>query len=113
MGWSPTRVRDRQWRPPVHPTKQVQAVEQDAAAGGRDHRVVHDSGGALGRVVLQPRNRRLYAELRWQVNKKQRSKYLCEVTAGTRAANLAAGWQEARNLGLTTTSDAADKSIST
>ena len=101
MGWSPTQVRDTQWKPPVHPTKQAQALEQDHAAGGREHRVVHGNEGALGRVVLQARNRRLYAELRWQVNKKQHSKYLGEVTAANRAANLAAGWQLAHDQGLT------------
>ncbi len=109
MGWSPTRVRDTQWRPPVHPPKQAQALEQDDAAGGREHRVVHDSGGALGRVVLQPRNRRLYAELRWQVNQKQRSQYLCEVTADTRAANLAAAWRKSHDRGLTTASGTATR----
>jgi hypothetical protein len=50
---------------------------------------------------------RLYAELRWQVNKKQLSRYLCEVTADTRAANLAAGWQLVHDRGLTTPSSAA------
>jgi hypothetical protein len=92
----------------VHPywTKQSQALEQDNAAGGREHRVMRNCG-ALGRVVLQHRNLRLYAELRWQVNKKQLSRYLCEVTADTRAANLAAGWQLAHDRGLTTPSSAA------
>lgn len=104
MGWSPTRVRDTQWKPPVHPTKQAQALEQDHAAGGREHRVIRGSEGALGRVVLQARNRRLYAELRWQVNKKQFSRYLGEVTAANRAANLAAAWQLAHDRGLTATS---------
>ena len=109
MGWNPTHVRDTQWKAPVYSTKQSQALEQDHAAGGdRDHRVVHGSGGALGRVVLQARNRRLYAELRWQVNKKQYSRYLGEVTAANRASNLAAGWQRAHDLGLTTTSNTAN-----
>ena len=62
---------------------------------------MHGNEGALGRIVLQARNRRLYAELRWQVNKKQHSKYLGEVTAANRAANLAAGWQLAHDQGLT------------
>ena len=105
MGWNTNPVHDSQWR--VHPywTKQSQALEQDRAAGGRARRVVQDCG-ALGRVVLRRRYLRLYAELRWQINNKECSKYLCEVSAGTRAANLAAGWEEARNLGLTTRSGA-------
>jgi len=75
--------------------------------------LLQGSEGALGRVVLQARNRRLYAELRWQVNKKQCSQYLCEVTASTRAANLAAGWQRAHDLGLTISNTVASKSVRT
>jgi hypothetical protein len=107
VGWNPTPVRDTQWK--VHPywTKQGQALEQDHAAGGREHRVMQGNAG-LGRVVLQRRYLRLYAELRWQINNKQRSKFLCEVSAESRAANLAAGWQRARDLGLTATSSIAN-----
>ncbi|KQH79725.1 hypothetical protein AO501_03930 [Mycobacterium gordonae] len=101
MGWNRTPVRDEQWRAPVHWTKQGQALEQDRAAGGRHHRVVRDSARALGRVVLQRRNRRLYAELRWQTNNKQYSQYLCEVSAKNRTANLAAAWRHAHSNGLT------------
>ncbi|HTQ17590.1 hypothetical protein [Mycobacterium sp.] len=90
---------------PVYSNKQSQALEQDHAAGGHEHRVMQGSV-ALGRVVLQARNRRLYAELRWQVNKKQYSRYLGEVTADDRSANLAAAWQRAHDWGLTTTSNA-------
>jgi hypothetical protein len=111
-GWNPTPVREKQWKAPIYWTKQSQAFEQDHAAGGRDHRVVDGSGGALGRVVLQPRNRRLYAELRWQVNKKQYSRYLGELTADNRAANLAAAWQRAHDFGLTTTRNTATQSAS-
>jgi hypothetical protein len=107
MGWSPTHVRDAQWKV-VYANKQSLALEQDHAAGGRDNRVMQDSG-ALARVVLQARNRRLYAELRWQIDKKQHSRYLGEVTAANRAANLAAGWQLAHDRGLTTTSDTGNK----
>ncbi len=111
MGWNRDRpVRDVQWK--VHPywTKQTQSLEQDHAAGGRERRVMAD-GGTLARVVLQARNLRLYAELRWQVNKKPRSQYLGEVTAASRAANLAAGWQVVHDRDLTkTTSPAAASS---
>lgn len=105
MGWNPTPVRDTQWKGPVYWTKQSQALEQDHAAGGRDHRVIQGSGVALGRVVLQARNRRLYAELRWQINGKQHSQYLGEVTAENRAANLVAAWQLAHDFGLTNISN--------
>ena len=113
MGWNPIPVRDAQWKGPVYWTKQSQALEQDYAAGGRDHRVIQGSGGALGRVVLQARNRRLYAELRWQIDKKQHSRYLGEVTADNRAANLATGWQRAHDLGLTISNTAASSIVRT
>lgn len=108
MGWNRTPVRDEQWKAPVHPTKQVQALEQDVAAGGRHHRVVKGGDGALGRVVLRRRYQRIYAELRWQTNNKQCSKYLCEVSAKSRSANLAAAWRNAHSRGLTETTGAAD-----
>jgi uncharacterized protein (DUF2235 family) len=110
VGWNPTPVRDTQWKAALYWTKQSQALEQDNAAGGREHRIIQGSG-ALGRVVLQRKNLRLYAELRWQVNKKQYSRYLGEVTADNRAANLAVGWQRAHDRGLTTTSTTANHTV--
>ncbi|BBX49550.1 MULTISPECIES: hypothetical protein [Mycobacteriaceae] len=101
MGWNRTPVRDEQWKAPVHWTKQGQALEQDHAAGGRRCRVVNDSGGALGRVVLRRRYLRIYAELRWQTNNKECSTYLCQVSGKSRSANLAAAWRRAHSLGLT------------
>lgn len=101
MGWNRTPIRDEQWRPPVHPKKQVQALEQDQAAGGhRDRRVIHGTK-ALGRVVLRQRHQRIYAELRWQVATKPRSKHLCGVSATSRAANLAIAWSYAHDHGWT------------
>jgi hypothetical protein len=109
VGWNKTPVHDSQWR--VHPywTKQSQALEQDQAAGGHGRRVIQDCG-ALGRVILRRRHLRLYAELRWQTRKKECSKFLCEVSADSRADNLAAAWQYAHEHGLTATSSAADHS---
>lgn len=111
MGWNPTHVSDAQWKV-VYANKQSLALEQDRAAGGRDNRVMQDSG-ALARVVLQARNRRLYAELRWQIDKKQHSRYLGEVTAANRAANLAAGWQLAHDLGLTARANTENQDLPT
>lgn len=108
MGWNPPdAVKDHHWQVPDRSTKHSQAFEQDCAAGGRDHRVVNDSAGALGRVVLQRRYRRLYAELRWTVNKKPCSLYLREVTSDSRSLNLTAGWKHAHDLGLTVASNPA------
>jgi hypothetical protein len=99
MGWSPTHVNDTQWKV-VYASKQSLALEQDQAAGGRNQRRMRGSG-ALARVTLKARNRRLYAELRWQINKKSHSQHLGEVTAPNRSANLAAGWKLAHDRGLT------------
>ena len=54
MGWNPTHVRDTQWKVPVYSNIQSQALEQDHAAGGREHRVIQGRV-ALGRVVLPAR----------------------------------------------------------
>jgi hypothetical protein len=57
--------------------------------------------GALGRVILRCRYKRVYAEMRWQINKKECSQFLCPVAADNRAANLATAWQYAHDHGLT------------
>ena len=106
MAWNRTPIRDGQWKVPVHPNKQTQALEQDDAAGGRAQRIMPDSG-ALGRVVLRRQYNRIYAELRWQVKKKRCAEYLGGVSADTRAANLAAAWQYAHDHGLTAASTSA------
>lgn len=82
------------------PERQAQALEQDDAAGGRTRRIMPE-GGALGRIVLRCQHNRIYAELRWQFNKKLYAEYLGGFSAATRAANLAAAWQYAHDNGLT------------
>lgn len=57
------------------PKRQAQALEQDDAAGGRTRRIMPE-GGALGRIVLRCQHNRIYAELRWQFNKKLHAEYL-------------------------------------
>ena len=57
MGWNRVPVRDTQWKVRPYWTKQSQALEQDEAAGGREHRIMRDSG-ALARVILRRRNLR-------------------------------------------------------
>ncbi len=73
------------------------------AAGGRTHRLlaIEGSEGALGRIILKQPHRRIYAELRWQVDNKEHSRYLCEVRGGNRKANLATAWRHAHEKGLT------------
>ena len=106
MGWKPAAASDAEWKVSVYWTKQSQALEQDRAAGGRTHRIlaIEGSEGALGRVILKQPHRRIYAELRWQVDNKEHSRYLCEVRGGNRKANLATAWRHAHEKGLTAAS---------
>lgn len=99
--WKRTPVGDDQWRPLPHATKQFLSDEQDTAAGGRDQRAIIGTESALGRVILQVKYHRVYAELRWQVCGRRYSRYLGEVTAPSRAQNLVAAWQLAKQQGLT------------
>ncbi len=105
MGWKPTPASDAEWKVAVYWNKQSQALEQDRAAGGRTHRIlaIEGSQGALGRIILKRPHRRIYAELRWQVDNKELSQYLCEVSATSRKANLAHAWRHAHENGLTKT----------
>lgn len=103
---NPAPIRDEQWRAPPGSSKPSHTIDQDHAAGGRERRVVIVPGanGALGRIALQRRYRRVYAELRWQSGDAARqtdSIYLGEVTERSRAANLAEGWRRAHANGLT------------
>ena len=97
---------------PLSTTPVEGGLLEQAPAAADDHRVMLGSG-ALARVVLQARNRRLYAELRWQIDKKQHSRYFGELTAANRASNFAAGWQHAQDLGLTISDAVASKSVRT
>lgn len=103
MGWNPTTPADNQWKASVYWNKQSQALEQDHAAGARSQRrvTIPGSHGALARVILKRRHRTVYAELRWQVDNKQYSRFLCRVRADNRTANLAHAWKRAHELGLT------------
>ncbi|WP_418003522.1 hypothetical protein ACNO8X_27205 [Mycobacterium sp. PDNC021] len=98
--WNRTPIRDEQWRPLPNAGKQTLSDEQDTAAGGRDQRTIIDSAPALGRVALKVKYNRIYAELRWQSNCQCHSRYLGQVAARSRAENLTAAWQLAKNLGL-------------
>ncbi|HEU0238941.1 MAG TPA: very short patch repair endonuclease [Micromonosporaceae bacterium] len=73
------------------------AAEQDTAAGGRELRVVElDTGRlVLASVYLRlpPKSRRVYAYMRWSEGRKTHERYICQVSAGTRAENLATAWQ--------------------
>jgi DNA mismatch endonuclease, patch repair protein len=80
------------------------ACEQDAAAGGHEQRVVLLNGGriALGSVALRvlPRSRRIRAYLRWSDRGRTRERYLGEVDADTRLANLRLAWAFAHEQGV-------------
>lgn len=104
-GWKSPPMRDDQWKLLPNATILSRSLEQDHAAGGRNRRAVAGSNGAIGRVILRCRYRRVYAELRWQTGQTQRTTYLCQVQESTRAANLAVAWNHAHQQGLTGPSD--------
>ncbi|WP_307869172.1 very short patch repair endonuclease [Nocardiopsis sp. B62] len=64
--------------------------------------VVSEGTEATGSVALRvyDRTRRIRAYLRWSENGRTRERYLGEVDADTRAANLARAWNLARAAGL-------------
>ena len=75
-------------------------AEQDAAAGGRQARLITRDDGTLAAasVALRcfPQKRRVYAYLRWAEANVTREKYLGDVSAfPDRASALRAAWQRA------------------
>ncbi|MFE3317552.1 very short patch repair endonuclease [Nocardia sp. NPDC059195] len=77
------------------------AVEQDRAAGGRNHRNVDLGDGrfARGSIYLRVyrRTRRIRAYLRWSRDGKSEERYICEVTHDSRKDNLIQAWREAHS----------------
>lgn len=96
-GWNETKPPDKAWRPKAGLSRAARAVEQDKAAGGHDRRRIPlpNGGYAIASVYLRvpPKNRRVYAYIRWSDTGKTVERYVCQVHEGTRAENLAAAWR--------------------
>lgn len=103
-GWNEQPPADRAWRGRHGRSREALAAEQDRAAGGRDGRYVRldDERYALASVALKvlPRTRRIQAYLRWSDKGRSPARHLGQVERDTRAANLVAGWELARDKGL-------------
>ena len=88
-------------------SQESRAAEQDRAAGGRLARAVDIGEGRYARASIALRlyrsTRRIRAYLRWSQEGETRERYVGEVDAATRAANLAQAWEMARAAGYVTT----------
>ncbi|MFF3257081.1 very short patch repair endonuclease [Actinacidiphila glaucinigra] len=98
---------DRAWKPRVGMNREARAAEQDRAAGGRLARAVDIGEGRYARASIALRlyrsTRRIRAYLRWSHEGETQERYIGEVDAATRAANLAQAWEMAHAAGLVTT----------
>lgn len=94
--WRETVPEPDAYQSPPDMSRADRAREQDEAAGGRQRRTMQLPGGrtALASIALRllPQGRRIYAYLRWSDGGKTHERYVCEVTADSRTANLKAAW---------------------
>jgi DNA mismatch endonuclease (patch repair protein) len=86
--------------------RDARGAEQDRAAGGRLVRAVEIGEGRYARASIALRvyrsTRRIRAYLRWSQEGETRERYVGEVDAATRAANLAQAWEMAHTAGYVT-----------
>lgn len=105
LGWRENRPSDEAWKAVSGLKRATRSIEQDRAAGEHNIRVVALPGGraAVGSIALRlyPKSRRVRAYLRWSDFGKTRERYVGEVTADTRAENLAQAWRLVMERGLT------------
>ncbi|GAA1152848.1 hypothetical protein GCM10009654_05560 [Streptomyces hebeiensis] len=95
------------WKPKAGMSREARAAEQDRAAGGRLTRAVDLGEGRYARASIALRlyrsTRRIRAYLRWSQEGETQERYVGEVDAATRAANLAQAWEMAHAAGYVTT----------
>lgn len=105
--WKDQMPLDRAWKSKAGMSREARATEQDRAAGGRFTRAVNVGEGRYARASVALRlyrsTRRIRAYLRWSEEGETHERYLGEVDASTRAANLAQAWRVARAAGYVTT----------
>lgn len=101
--WKDRMPPERAWKPRAGMTKESRVAEQDRAAGGRHTRAVDVGEGRYARASVALRlyrsTRRIRAYLRWSEEGETRERYVGEVNAATRAANLTQAWAMARAAG--------------
>lgn len=105
--WKDRMPPDRAWKPRAGMSREARASEQDRAASSRLARAVDLGEGRFARASIALRlyrgTRRIRAYLRWSQEGETQERYVGEVDAETRAANLAQAWQMAHVAGLVTT----------
>jgi DNA mismatch endonuclease (patch repair protein) len=105
--WKDQLPPDRAWKPRAGMSREARAAEQDRAAGGRLKRAVELGQGRYARASIALRvyrsTRRIRAYLRWSKEGETQERYVGEVDAATRAANLAQAWEMAHAAGYVTT----------
>ncbi|MFJ1590225.1 very short patch repair endonuclease [Kitasatospora albolonga] len=105
--WNDRMPPDRAWKPRPGMSREARAAEQDRAAGSRLARVVEFGEGRYARASIALRvyrsTRRIRAYLRWSQEGETRERYVGEVGAETRAANLTQAWEMAHAAGYVTT----------
>jgi DNA mismatch endonuclease (patch repair protein) len=107
--WKERIPADTAWKPKAGMSKRARAAEQDRAAGGSHMRAVSLGEGRYARASIALRlyrkQRRIRAYLRWSQAGETRERYVGEVDASTRVANLKAAWEMARAAGYVTTEE--------
>lgn len=105
--WKEQMPPDRAWKPRAGMSREARVAEQDRAAGGRLVRAVDVGDGRYARASIALRlyrsTRRIRAYLRWSQEGDTQERYVGEVDAATRSANLAQAWKMARTAGYVTT----------
>jgi DNA mismatch endonuclease (patch repair protein) len=99
--WHPSPPPDDVLRGPSR--RSESAAEQDAAAGGREERLIRlaDGGTATASVWLhRPAGRRVYAYLRYKHARRNHRFYLGDVSAPTREEALRLAWELAKKKNL-------------
>ncbi|MFD8005867.1 very short patch repair endonuclease [Streptomyces mirabilis] len=105
--WKDQMPPDRAWKPRAGIGREARASEQDRAAGSRLARAVDLGEGRYARASIALRlyrsTRRIRAYLRWSQEGETQERYVGEVDAATRAANLTQAWEMAHAAGYVTT----------
>lgn len=113
MTRDPTRrPPDRLWKPAKRLSANSRTAQQDRAAGGRAARSIMLGNGkyVTAHITLRPsrRDASVKAYLRWKVAGQPKQRYLGEVDADTRMANLAQAWRLAAKQGVGSPTPPAD-----
>ncbi len=104
--WKDRLPPDRAWKARAGMSQDARSAEQDRAAGGRFRRAVLLGEGRYARASIAlrvyHRTRRIRAYLRWSHDGKTKERYVGEVDAVVRAANLEQAWDMAHAAGYVT-----------